>query len=153
MNPPENRTIMNAKTTIALILIAVALGAWLYVAEMNPDTTPAPDGGGEEVGQRLYPEDRLDPAKTASLSIKLADRPAAVFSRDADHADTWRQTDPIVFDANAWGVQRLITTAGQLRATSTFKPAAKDLTLGDLGLAPPRAVLTVTSDGGMAWCF
>lgn len=135
---------MNAKTTIALLLIAGALGAWLYVTETT-DTggggTPADTANGD----RLFAEKLIEAKSTAALTIAPDDGPAAKFVRTEGQ---WKQVEPIVFNANTFAIERIIDAAGDVRSSATFVPSEKGYPLGEFGLDPPRAVITIEPIGG-----
>lgn len=135
---------MNAKTTIALLLIAGALGAWLYVTET---TDTGGSGGAVDTaqGDRLFAEGMIESKSAASLTIAPSDGPAARFVR-AD--GKWKQVEPIAFNANAFAIERIIDAAGDLRSSATFTPSDKDYPLSEFGLDPPRAVITIEPVGG-----
>lgn len=137
---------MNAKTTIALLIIAGALGALLYVTEIT-GTPDAPDPGAAETGDRVFDEGAIESDATASITITPAGEPAAKFVRDGDG---WKQVEPVAFAANGFAIDRIIDAAGALRSSSTFTPSDKQYTLKEFGLDPPRTVVTIEPRDGDA---
>jgi len=134
---------MNTKTTIAVLLIAAALGIWVYFVEMK--TAPTGVEPGDNSGQPLFRADSIDADKITTLRIALAGESPVVIRRDGK--DGWKQVEPIAFALEPTRIDEIVGQIVGLTYSSKFVPADKDYGLEPLGLRQPSVTLSVEGDG------
>lgn len=146
---------MNTKTTVIVVVIAIALGAYFLIFERdllnrgpaNEEQTP---DASEVSGRPVLGEGKLTADKVQRIRIERPDEPLVVIER-ADKG--WAQIEPVRFPVQSWDIDKIVTDAAGLRYTSKFTPAGKDLSLDQLGLAPPQATLTFVTEGDKTTTF
>ncbi len=133
---------MNVKTTIALLALLVAIGAYFFFIEMD---APVPDPAGRNSsdtpikGLPLLPEDFASPTEGATLTLERDGQTAVYELTD----DGWYQTQPVRVAMNAGSMERLVGDVLQLRYTQTLTPGQGDApTLEQAKLDPPLATIT-----------
>ena len=143
---------MNVKTTIALVGLLIAIGAYFYFVEMDA-TDPRALGGGDTPsikGEPLLPEDFPSPIEGTSFTIER-DGQTTVY-RHLDQG--WMQTDPVRFAMNSGTIERLVGDVLQLRYTQRLTPGGPDApTLVEARLDPPLATVTYAADDDTATLY
>lgn len=140
---------MNVKTTIALVVLLIAVGAYFFFVEMN---APDPESlGGNDApsirGEPLFPDDFPSPGEGASLTIER-DGQVTTYRHLSDQ---WFQTKPVRVAMNNGSMEDLAGDVIQLRYTQRLKPGASDaLTLEEARLDPPLATITYAMDDDSA---
>src|SRR5947209_14009311 len=127
---------MNLRTTLALLVLAAAGGAVLWVgASLPPAFNPAPPPPpAADAGSRDFLE-HLDPAKLTRIRVERGDRPAVELVRSGDG---W--TLPGNWPVNAAPVKELMDLLGGLRPRFEAEPADA-ANLGKYGLDHPAVVV------------
>ncbi len=141
---------MNTKTTLLVLLIAAGIVTYFVLYEMNPAKTPigdTDDPSQPTIGQPLFAAGALPQDKVKLMRLSRDGEPEAVVEREDKHAGEWNQTAPVHFAMQSYQVSDILAAAAGLRYSSTFKPADKKLKLDEMGLAPPKATLTLEGDG------
>lgn len=136
---------MNVKTTLALLVLLIAIGAYFYFVEMD---APDPEGLGTDSGpsikgQPLLPEDFPSPIDGSRLIVRR-DGTTAIYQ----HLDTqWIQTEPVRVFMNNGSMERLVGNLLQLRYTQQLDPGIDDSpTPAESRLDPPLATVTYEAD-------
>ncbi len=132
---------MNFKTTIALLVLLVFVGVYLYIFEFKGD--PIPDSPEEDnrPGQALVPSSKFDVSETTQVTIKKAGEDDAVFRKQDDR---WWQVEPVRFPLTDSSVMQLIVGLADLRSSSTIDPSEDDApSLSRMNLDPPQATVVV----------
>lgn len=139
---------MNTKTTLFVVLIAIALAVYFFTVETKTTTTLEKEQQlaeqGQTVGERLLTAERMPLDKIKTIRLKRPDEKPVVI----EHAgQDFRQIEPVTYQLQSWDAQGLIDKAGAMRYTSKFTPADRQVSLEALGLAPPQATLTYEGEG------
>ncbi|MBI1372025.1 MAG: DUF4340 domain-containing protein [Phycisphaera sp.] len=134
---------MNTKTTLAALLVAIALG--VYVMFVGGGGGGAGEG---KAGDRLVLGGTpLTTDKINRLRIEQPGQPTVVFERDLDRDDSWRQVEPVTFPVQHYYPESVLDRLVAIQYGATVTPADKGYTLDQLGLAPPRAIVTIEGPG------
>lgn len=133
---------MNFKTTLFLLalLIIVGSGYWLAERKSGPNIgdTVITDGG-----TALFTADNFVTTAVTAVSIQDHDQTIHLAKTGTD----WHQTAPVEFPLQTWPTQQLGDDAAKLRHVEKLNPARKSTpTLADIGLSPPKAVVTFYFD-------
>ncbi|MBI3087954.1 MAG: DUF4340 domain-containing protein [Candidatus Omnitrophica bacterium] len=124
---------MRWKTTLALLVIVIGVGAYVSLYELKQPTPERRDALARQVV-------RIDADQITKLEIQTPTVTAVLEGA----GEAWRLTSPITARADSWFVQRVLATLDPLEAdrilSGTVKPA-------DCGLEPPRGTLKVTAGG------
>ena len=130
---------MNVRTTVVVLLLAVALAAYFVVVELDMgrggDAEPAPI---DQAGRTLW-DPPIESSAIDHLAITWANGESVALERDADGGG-WMQTDPVVWPADAPRLDRLADDVADLRY---FRKLAADAKPASYGLSPAKATLTI----------
>src|SRR5262245_26646377 len=120
---------MNTKTTITVVVIALALGVFFIVFETdlfnrqlpsNRERQPATEP--EQSGKTVLAGGTLTADKVKRIKLERPDEPPIVIEKQDK---SWVQTEPVKFALQSWDIDRLVTGAAELRSTQQFRPADK----------------------------
>jgi hypothetical protein len=141
---------MNTKTTLIVLIIAICLVGYFLVFEREP----LPERGGSaetptesKLGEPLFKPGDLVIDKIKTVQIATADGQATL-EKEGKKADDWYQTQPVRFAMQGWQVRDILSTAAELRYTSRLTAGSGGMTLDKLGLASPKATITLTTADG-----
>lgn len=145
---------MNFKTTIALAIVAAALGIAYFVVSRTPaptedDTTPKPSAP----PTKSVFEPRIEAADVVAIQLDRTGKPTLKFTRTGNK-DANGQLEPWTFADNggateSYMVDGFVYLITGLQSTRSFAPgSAGNPSAADAGLEPPRAVLTATTRDG-----
>ncbi len=123
---------MNPRSTVLVLLVLAALGAYVYWVELPGDTQKTED-------ERLLV---LDEEAVTGITLTFPDRKLVLARSD----DGWRLTEPVDAGADAAAVKNLLHMIGGAKITRTLEDV--DDKLASYGLEPPAAVLTLTTNDG-----
>ena len=123
---------MNPRSTVLVLLVLAALGAYVYWVELPSDTQKTED-------ERLLV---LDEEAVTGISLTYPDRKLVLVKND----EGWRLTEPVDASADATAVKNLLHVIGGAKITRTLEDV--DDKLASYGLEEPAAVLTLTTNDG-----
>ncbi|MCC6679342.1 MAG: DUF4340 domain-containing protein [Phycisphaeraceae bacterium] len=115
---------MNYKTTIALIVLLLLVGAYFFFVERNAPTSYPGDVHTPAVlsdGSALFAEDQLSSDKIDHVTIERGQLKLAF----AKEGEDWYQVEPVRCKLNNWSMTSLIGDAAGLRQFDTL-PADSD---------------------------
>jgi len=148
---------MNLKTTFVLLALAVVLG--LLGLWRLSTTGPGGGGGGPalpgaggrtaaDAGEPVLDPAAFDPDAVERITLARLDETDLVFEKR--EGDRWFQVEPVEFRMQTWAIRGLATAAADLIVEESIpvRELDEDLSAADLGLEPPRAVLTLEDDEG-----
>ena len=159
---------MNTKTTLILLFTAALLGLIVYLQQQSP--APPPEASGDEAGpELLFPEfAQITDTDDVAIRVTLPGRGVGGGDADVDAASVrfalerrhaqWRQTEPIDYPLNAGTPGQLLQRVINLASRGTVEPTdggssvGRDsgLSLAEMRLAPPRAVVEIRKLGDLA---
>lgn len=119
---------MRTKTTLFLLVLLVVLGPIAFYVLRGKIIHPTAASGG------ILPPDEA--AVLDYLKFEFRDRPQAIVVEKQN--EQWRITEPVLWPANKFTIERLLDQLQFLKKQSSF-PAER---LADYGLDPPEGVLT-----------
>lgn len=123
---------MNPRSTVLVLLVLAALGAYVYWVELPGDTQKSEE-------ERLLV---LDEEAVTGISLTFPDRKLVLAKND----DGWRLTEPVDAGADATAVKNLLHVIGGAKITRTLEDV--DDKLASYGLEEPAAVLALTTSDG-----
>ena len=167
---------MNAKTTVLLLLLLIAVGAYIAFIELDRETTRQRESRLAEVdaaaGEPLLDPEAFTADAVASVTLSRNGE-AMTMTRDASEPSDgdvggnsrgsfrgnfrgWWQTEPVRFPLRRFPIEDLVSAAVNLRAYQSFTPGADEHpAAGDLGFADDpgapdarHTTVTLTTDGG-----
>lgn len=126
---------MNARATIALLVVALALGAYVWLVEIRGGEQKAE---AEAAARVIF---ALEPASASGLELVTSDGANAVLVREdagvredgAAAKPTWKLTAPIAYPADADAVERALSALEKLASTATIDARPADLEPFGLG--------------------
>jgi hypothetical protein len=122
-----------AWSTLALVAVAVGLGAYIYFVDSErPDT---------EAKEKVFAV-----AADAVEELRVVSKGDTSVLRKVD--GTWRLVEPLATDADANEVTTFLNSLTTLELNREVDPQATDL--AQYGLAAPKADITFTASGGTA---
>ncbi len=130
---------MNGKTTIWLLLMTIALGAYIAIIDREQDSTSE-----RRTAARLA--FRFRPETIVSLRV---DTPSGLFVLQRNQDQQWRMLNPVDAPADANAVLRLLDAFAAVRWSQVITPEEqRTLGLGPdrYGFTPPRAAVTFDDD-------
>ena len=134
---------MNYKTTIALVLLLAAVGAYFYFVEFGKMSSYEAHQQQKEQeaeaieGELLFPDVTADAIQ--SLTLKHSDQTMTA-KRDGDG---WLQTVPVRCPLNSYLLDSIAEQIAGLRYLEKIDPSAPDApTAQQMGLEPPRATVS-----------
>jgi hypothetical protein len=127
---------MRPSRLVALALVVVALGAYIYFVERKAPTTDEV----KERADKLFPG--LEQDKVTRVEITNTHGRFELVKA----GDDWKLAAPITDDANGGAVSGLLSSLAFLKAERTLE--AKDVKLADYGLQDAKLTLTVHDDKG-----
>lgn len=136
---------MNTRTTIILLVIAIALGAgMLMLFDQEQKDAQQPVAAAGQARNLFEPK----PGSLVSLRVEQADRPARQFElRD----DTWAIVEPVKARAEHGTVDSDARAIAELQYIQKYEPGAGDMPGDELtGLKKPELVLTIKDKEGTA---
>jgi len=137
---------MNTRTTVIVLLIAIALGAYLVIFELGEEPAPRreePGFGPTVTGEPVFDEGGIDTAAVTTITLTDSDGDDVVL-RKAD--GEWYQVEPVRFKVNNWSISDIPSDVAGLKYTKRIEPSP-ELTLERMGLDPARLVLTLEGEG------
>lgn len=126
---------MRSNTTLILLVLVLALGAFIGFFERQTETTDRR----QEMARRAL---RFDPAKVVGLRLVTDDLQVVLEKKD----EQWRITSPVQTRADAGQVARVLDHLELLErgeVISGRQQRKQNLTLADYGLDQPRARIVV----------
>lgn len=137
---------MNTRTTFIVLLIAVALATYFIVFELKPGDGDSPGTDMPTVDKAGKPllGDAVDSTEITKLMITQQGSQPIVFERDADDANSWRQTQPVPWPAKGWKLDGIADAVAALRYTRRLEADADPATYG---LSPAMKTIDVAGDG------
>jgi hypothetical protein len=131
---------VNLKATVALLVVAAALGAWIFLVEIPGDRAREAE---EKAGKRVL---AIDADAVRSLEIPLEDGALARIVRAPADVGGWMIETPIEFAGDDGVLRGLISTLAGLAFESEIEEPPGDLSA--FGLARDAAALRVfTAEG------
>jgi hypothetical protein len=130
------RSIMRPARLIALALVVLGLGAYIYLVERHRPTT-------DELKER---QDKLFPTFEQAKAQKVVVTNSHGRFELAKEKEDWNLVAPLADKANSSAVTSLLSSLAGLKAERTLE--AKEVKLADYGLDQPPLSLSVTSEGG-----
>ncbi|MGE5236578.1 MAG: DUF4340 domain-containing protein [Acidobacteriota bacterium] len=124
---------------IALAVVVLGLGAYIYFYERHQPTTEER----AERADKLLPDFQQDKATRIEITNSHGR-----FELTKEKND-WKLVKPITDDANSGAVTGLLSNLANLKAERTL--AAKDVKRADYGLEKPQLVATVATEGGKTY--
>ncbi|MEX2206364.1 MAG: DUF4340 domain-containing protein [Myxococcota bacterium] len=139
---------MNARGTIVLLVVALALGAWVWLVEIRGGEQKAE---AEAAARVIF---SLDPASASALELVTSEDSQAVLVREGAGAreagavskPTWKLTAPVAYPADADAVERALRSLEKLASTATIDARPADLE--PFGLAAGRKRVAVKAGEG-----
>ena len=126
---------MSSKPTIVVLIVAV-LGVVAAIVVRHGERPGAATAGGVIEALRGIPVQRVD-----GIALRRDRGQAMVFERSADG---WQQVEPFRHPMEAYSIRQLPLLAAQLAFLKQLGPAELATeAVADLGLRPPKAVLTL----------
>jgi hypothetical protein len=129
------------RNTLVLLIVAVALGAYVYFVESKrtPAAEPGPGGTTPETRAKVF--DKLDSTKIDEIKIKGS---AGEQTHLKKTGNAWQIVEPVQSPVDETEVTGLVSNLGTVEADRTVDANAKDL--AKYGLAQPRVELEFTAD-------
>jgi hypothetical protein len=121
---------------IALAVVVVGLGAYIYFYERHQPTTEER----AERADKVLPDLQQDKVTKVEITNSHGH---FVLSKEKND---WKLVTPIADDANSGAVTGLLSTLANLKSERTLE--AKDVKLAEYGLDKPKLVATLESEGG-----
>ncbi|MEX0653552.1 MAG: DUF4340 domain-containing protein [Phycisphaeraceae bacterium] len=144
---------MNFKTTLVLLVLLAGVGAFFLFYEWGRVTGPDETTQVSEDGQPLLGEDAPAGDDVRQVAVRRDAERVVLFREQAG----WWQVEPVRFAVQAASAEGIVAQAVGLRWRQRFEPGAEandgsggQPTLEDVGLASPRAEVTLTA-GDRAW--
>ena len=128
---------MRFKGTLILLVICLALGAFVYFYEIK---------GGEEREKATQAEKQLwelEDKDIRQIDFIFPDRQITAERRGEEE---WFLTDPRQLEADSDELNRLVSSAAKMERESTVEPNAEDLAI--FGLDPSQSSLRLTTSAG-----
>jgi hypothetical protein len=119
--------------TWVALLVAIALGAYIYFVESKREPTP------DKVKEKVF---TLDKSKVEGLSLSAPGQEAVTLVREAAG---WRMTAPVATAADVQEADGLVSSLETLETDQVVAESASDL--AEYGLATPRSTVTVRLKG------
>jgi hypothetical protein len=129
------------RNTLILLVVAAALGAYVYFVEAKRTPAAEPGPGGSTPEARVKVFDKIDSAKIDELKIKGS---AGETTRLKKSGTAWQIVEPVQAGVDETEVTGLITNLGTVEADRTVDENPKDL--GKYGLKEPRVEVEFTAD-------
>ena len=131
---------MKWKTTLALLILTVAIGTYVSLYELKNPTADQR----ERLAQQVV---NIPPDTVRRVKVELPATKTAVTIERA--ANGWQLTEPLHARAEASLISQLLSELNPLTAERTLAGGAgKPLALSDYGLEPAQGTLTIEADGG-----
>jgi hypothetical protein len=128
---------MSARWTAALLVVALALGAWVYFGEIGGESRKKE---AETAAQRVF---TLDPNSVTAIEVTTADGKSAHLARSGGD---WKLDSPVAYPADPDAVERLLRALSKVQSTATIAPAPAEL--GQFGLGAGRRSLKLWTGPG-----
>ena len=130
---------MNPRTTGILLIIAAALGLFVYM-ELQDE---GPRGDAEAAGERLF---AFEPDEVSDIYLETSDGQQAHLRREAgDGASGWALVAPVAFPADAFSADGIASSLATLSSEGAFENPGS---LTEYGLDDTAArVVRVTAEG------
>ena len=140
---------MNFRTTVALVVLLAAIGAYFLLVESKVES-------GREVerrerverslpGDALFTVEELSTESVDSVTVRRAGEPEVVFEREGAE---WWQVSPVRFRAKDWSVRNIVDNVATLRSSAGLDDGGGGaVSLEDASLEPPLATVTVRAGG------
>lgn len=151
---------MNAKTTIVLLVLLIALGAYLALVELDRETTRQREDRLAEIdptrGEPLFAEGALTLDNVRSVTVARGETAYTLSRTDDDDAgagpgSTWWQTQPVRFPLRSFPVEDLVRAATDLAVYQRFVPGeGGNPALEELGFDDDATRVTLTPRDGEA---
>ncbi|HTO54657.1 MAG TPA: DUF4340 domain-containing protein [Myxococcota bacterium] len=116
---------MNARWTLALVVIAAALGAWVYFGEIQGDVRKK---DAEAAQKRVF---ALEDDAVTALEFGAPSGLVAHVARDG--TSEWKIDAPVTYPAEKDAVERALHVLSKVQSLATISPAPADLTPFGLG--------------------
>jgi hypothetical protein len=136
---------MNTRTTIILLVVAIALGASMLLL-FNQEQKAAQ----EPVAVKPKAQDLFDPKPAAIVQVRVEqpDHPARLFEK---RDDDWFLAEPIKAKAQKTSIEDDARSLGDLQYIQKYEPGAAGMPGDDLtGLKQPGLVLSIRDKDGAA---
>ncbi len=136
---------MNFKTTVALLVLLLLVGAYFVFVEQGTQTTHErlrvrQEHGGNVAGEPVFTADQLSTEQIDSITIQ---RSGGVVELNKEGADWW-QTYPVRFPLDTWSVRRVIDDMAGLRFTERHASGSGEFPTADqAGLSPAKSSVTL----------
>jgi hypothetical protein len=129
------------RNTLILLVVAVALGAYVYFVEAKrtPAAEPGPNGATPEARVKVF--DKLDTNTIDDIKLKGS---AGEQTHLKKNGNAWQIVEPLQSSADETEVTGVVTNIGTLEAERTVDEAPKDL--AKYGLAQPKVEVEFTAD-------
>jgi hypothetical protein len=128
------------RNTLILLVVAAALGAYVYFVEAKRTPAAEPGPGGSTPEARVKVFDKLDSGKIDDLTIKGS---AGEQTHLKKTGNAWQIVEPVQSPVDETEVTGLVTNLGTMEADRTVDDNPKDL--AKYGLAQPRVELAFTA--------
>lgn len=133
---------MSIRTTIVLLVVLVALGAYVFWSGTDNDQ-PDPDGVLDTVTDTVSVLD-LDPDTIRAITVTEADGETVQLEQEEGE---WIITTPALGAADSQSVERVVDDLADLTATRIITPTEDDLS--PYGLDAPQHTITLTGEEGV----
>jgi len=142
---------MNTRFTVVVLIGAIALGLFAYFnfrKKSKTPTTPTPAATSAEkplLDLAWFKPDAID---EIDLSYPNGDHYHFIQTKNRSGQTVWMQTEPIPYRMENWSINLLGSAVTEITYNRIIEPKelTGDLSLTHLGLNPPAATLTLTSD-------
>lgn len=133
---------MSLRGTVALLVVALALGGYVWFFEIRGSERKAE---AEAAARVIF---TLEPKNATGLELDTSDGRTAVLSReDGDSsAPVWRLSAPVVYPADVDAVERALRALEKLSSTATIDVRREDLE--PFGLGASRKRVSVNTSAG-----
>ncbi len=138
---------MNIKTTVVLVVLLLAVGAYFVLVERSapPPQTAAPTQEVGRDGLPLLEDAQYTDATVVSVVIERSVGNVTI----TKEGENWNQTSPVFFPLSNWSADDLASAGRDLRYWEKFVPGEKGSpSLGEVALDPPTAKVTMTFKDG-----
>lgn len=135
---------MNFQTTIVLLVLLVAVGAWVFLVESGREPQYERDRRATEEGQiagtPLFPGGDSFSDDVTGFTIETSDGTADF----AKEGNDWWQVEPVRFKLTSWNAGNIPTDMGKLRSVRRFSPGNDSKPSLEKIDLDPAALATVT---------
>ena len=135
---------MNFKTTLVLVVLALGVGLF-FVINGGSFSVSSPPPAPMSTGTPLPLPVKLQPDDVNKITIRKGAKTVVLERKGQD----WRETEPVLFPVDGYHVTDIARAALSLAYVQQFEPGAAGTPgLGDIGLKPAKATVTLSGKAG-----